>query len=389
MLYVGRVSKEKSIEDFLRLNIPGTKIIVGDGPYRAHLEAEFPKAVFLGYRKGEGLAECYANADLLVFPSKTDTFGLVMIEALACGVPVAGYPVVGPIDIITDDRVGALDNDLGKGVEMALSRANREECIRVGRTYTWDSCTDQLLSHLVPATFRLGGMSTALRGHASAGPTLLALSSVEIGSRMSTQSRGHATLSGNSLPEEIGSRMSTQSRGHATLEICSSRPDAIIPPCPPNLENSAMPLDWAPFVDFVDRHQRFLIMTHVRPDGDALGSEAALADALRLKGKSARAVVASGISPRYAFLDPDKSRFERFIPPGDSFRDVDAVIIIDTGTWNQIGEFGDFLKTLSAARAVIDHHRTQDDLGVCASSTPPPKPRAGWLTKPFARWVLG
>lgn len=124
-----------------------------------------------------------------------------------------------------------------------------------------------------------------------------------------------------------------------------------------------MPLDWAPFVDFVDRHQRFLIMTHVRPDGDALGSEAALAEALRLKGKSARAVVASGISPRYDFLDPGKSRFERFIPPGDAFRNVDAVIIIDTGTWNQIGEFGDFLKTLSAARAVIDHHRTQDDLG--------------------------
>ena len=124
-----------------------------------------------------------------------------------------------------------------------------------------------------------------------------------------------------------------------------------------------MPLDWTPFVDLVSRHQRFLIMTHVRPDGDALGSELGLAAALRQKGKTARAVIASDLPPRYRFLDPDGTRVERYQPPGDEFRNVDAVIVVDTGTWNQIGEFGDFLKAFPGPRMVIDHHRTQDDLG--------------------------
>jgi len=124
-----------------------------------------------------------------------------------------------------------------------------------------------------------------------------------------------------------------------------------------------MPLDWSPLLELVRRHQRFLVMTHVRPDGDALGSELALAAALRQKGKSVRVVIASPLPPRYRFLDPDGTRVERFVPPGDGFRDIDAVIVVDTGTWNQIGEFGDFLKTLDVPRMVIDHHRTQDDLG--------------------------
>lgn len=124
-----------------------------------------------------------------------------------------------------------------------------------------------------------------------------------------------------------------------------------------------MPLDWSPFVEFVKRHQRFLLMTHVRPDGDALGSELALAAVLRASGKTARVVIASNLPPRYKFLDPDGTKIERFQLPGDQFRDVDAVIIVDTGTWNQIGDFGTFLKTLTIPRMVIDHHRTQDDLG--------------------------
>lgn len=124
-----------------------------------------------------------------------------------------------------------------------------------------------------------------------------------------------------------------------------------------------MPLDWSPFVEFVRRRQRFLLMTHVRPDGDALGSELALAAALRRHGKTARVVIASSLPPRYRFLDPDGTKIERFTPPGDGFRDTDAVIVVDTGTWNQIGDFGPFLKTLDVPKLVIDHHRTQDDLG--------------------------
>ncbi len=149
LLYVGRVSKEKGIEDFLKLKTQGTKVIVGDGPLREHLEARFPEAKFLGYRNGEALAECYVSADLLVFPSVTDTFGLVIIEALACGVPVAAYPVVGPIDIITRPGIGALDNDLGVAVEKALRDGNAQECAHHGRQFTWENCTRQLLQNLV------------------------------------------------------------------------------------------------------------------------------------------------------------------------------------------------------------------------------------------------
>ena len=124
-----------------------------------------------------------------------------------------------------------------------------------------------------------------------------------------------------------------------------------------------MPLDWSPLVEFVRRHQTFLMMTHVRPDADGLGSQLALADALRAMGKTVRVVIASNLPPRYAFLDPDRREIEEFRLPGDGFRNVDAVIVMDTGTWNQLGDFGDFLKASPIPRAVVDHHRTQDDLG--------------------------
>src|SRR3990167_3403841 len=106
MAYVGRVSVEKNIEAFLTCANPGTKVVVGDGPARTALEKRFPQTHFLGLRSGRELAGCYAGADVLVFPSRTDTFGLVMVEALACGVPVAAFPVAGPIDIVTE-RTGA------------------------------------------------------------------------------------------------------------------------------------------------------------------------------------------------------------------------------------------------------------------------------------------
>jgi phosphoesterase RecJ-like protein len=122
-----------------------------------------------------------------------------------------------------------------------------------------------------------------------------------------------------------------------------------------------MPIDWAPFVDLVRRRRRFLLTTHVRPDPDGLGSQLALAEVLEQEGKEVRLVISSTWPPRYDFLDPRK-RIERFQPPGDSWRDAEVVIVLDTGTWNQLGDFGAFMKTLSADKVVIDHHLSQDDL---------------------------
>ena len=149
LLYVGRVSHEKNIEDFLRLTTPGTKVVVGDGPARAELMRKYPNTVFLGYRKGEELGEIYSSADLFVFPSKTDTFGIVVIEALASGLPVAAYPATGPIDTITHEKLGALDHDLGRAVERALKTGDPAACAAEGKTYTWENCTNQFLQNLV------------------------------------------------------------------------------------------------------------------------------------------------------------------------------------------------------------------------------------------------
>ena len=120
-LSVGRVAVEKNLEAFLDLDLPGTKVVVGDGPARAALERKYPHAVFLGARQGEELAEAYAAADVFVFPSRTDTFGLVLLEALASGVPVAAFPVTGPRDVIGDAPVGALNEDLRAACLAALT----------------------------------------------------------------------------------------------------------------------------------------------------------------------------------------------------------------------------------------------------------------------------
>jgi phosphoesterase RecJ-like protein len=124
-----------------------------------------------------------------------------------------------------------------------------------------------------------------------------------------------------------------------------------------------VPIDWSPFVEFVRTHQRFLIMTHVRPDGDALGSQIGLACALKQLGKAVRVVVASDLGPRYEFANTPETPIERFHAPGDEFKNVDAIIVVDTGTWSQLGDFGPFMRSMACGKAVIDHHRTQDDLG--------------------------
>ncbi len=147
-LSVGRVAVEKNIEAFLRLDLPGTKVVVGDGPMLASLRTAYPDTVFLGARFGEDLARIYASSDVFVFPSRTDTFGLVNVEALACGTPVAAYPVPGPKDIVTDPRVGALDEDLAAACHRALTQTSREAARSHAMNFSWETCTRQFLVNL-------------------------------------------------------------------------------------------------------------------------------------------------------------------------------------------------------------------------------------------------
>ncbi len=156
-LCVGRVAVEKNLEAFLNADTPGTKVVVGDGPAREDLAARYPKARFLGALYGEDLARAYAAADVFVFPSKTDTFGLVMIEALASGTPVAAYPVQGPVDVLGQDgrgpfpnwntQIAALDDDLDTAIRTALT-LNRRDCANFAQLYSWDEVTRLFLSAL-------------------------------------------------------------------------------------------------------------------------------------------------------------------------------------------------------------------------------------------------
>jgi glycosyltransferase involved in cell wall biosynthesis len=146
--YVGRVAVEKNIEAFLKMPWSGSKLVIGDGPERARLEAAYPETLFTGYRFEEELASHLAAADVMVFPSRTDTFGLVNLEAMACGVPVAAYPVTGPIDVVKDGVTGALDVDLGRAAERALKldpSLCREHALKSG----WDVSTRQFEGNLV------------------------------------------------------------------------------------------------------------------------------------------------------------------------------------------------------------------------------------------------
>ena len=144
---VGRVAVEKNLPAFLDLDLPGSKVVVGDGPDLARLKAAYPDAHFPGAKFGAELAELYASADVFVFPSRTDTFGNVILESLASGTPVAAYPVTGPFDILAEGRGGVLSHDLREASLAALS-APRADARATALDYSWDECARQFLSHL-------------------------------------------------------------------------------------------------------------------------------------------------------------------------------------------------------------------------------------------------
>jgi glycosyltransferase involved in cell wall biosynthesis len=149
-LYVGRLAVEKNLDAFLALPLPGTKLVVGDGPERARLERAYPTACFVGEKHGEELARYYADADVFVFPSRTDTFGNVLLEALASGIPIAAYPVCGPIDVIAEARVGCLNEDLGRAVQGALD-VPTDRCRRFAEGLSWRQSAEQFLGHVLAA----------------------------------------------------------------------------------------------------------------------------------------------------------------------------------------------------------------------------------------------
>ncbi len=147
LLYVGRIAVEKNLDAFLGLATPGSKVVVGDGPQRAELQARFPDAHFLGAKFGEDLARHYAAADVFVFPSLTDTFGNVQLEALASGVPVVAFPAPGPRDVIDGSGAGVLDDDLGRAIHAALA-IPRERCRAYAMNFTWERSIDQFVGNL-------------------------------------------------------------------------------------------------------------------------------------------------------------------------------------------------------------------------------------------------
>ena len=148
-MYVGRVAVEKNLDAFLGLDLPGTKVVVGDGPQRTELQSRHPRAIFTGARHGEDLAAHFRSADVFVFPSRTDTFGLVLLEAMASGTPVAAFPVPGPIDVVAPGRSGVLDDDLHAAALAArgLDRALVRDC---ALEYSWQRATAQFLTNLRP-----------------------------------------------------------------------------------------------------------------------------------------------------------------------------------------------------------------------------------------------
>jgi glycosyltransferase involved in cell wall biosynthesis len=148
-LCVGRVAPEKNIEAFLKLDAPGTKVVVGDGPLLRQLKRKYPEVQFVGSRHGQDLVDHYAAADVFVFPSRTDTFGLVLLEALACGVPVAAFPVAGPLDVIGNSGVGVLDEDLGRAMRKAL-QISPVECRRYAQRFSWEAVARQFVANLHP-----------------------------------------------------------------------------------------------------------------------------------------------------------------------------------------------------------------------------------------------
>lgn len=146
-LYAGRVAVEKNIEAFLALDLPGCKVIAGDGPARGQLQAAYPGVHFLGNQTSAQLAQVYCAADVFVFPSRTDTFGIVLLEAIASGLPVAAYPVAGPLDVVGGSGAGALDEDLGAACLKAL-KIPREKALAHARRFTWEASARQFLDNV-------------------------------------------------------------------------------------------------------------------------------------------------------------------------------------------------------------------------------------------------
>jgi glycosyltransferase involved in cell wall biosynthesis len=158
-LSVGRVAVEKNLEAFLSLDLPGTKVVIGDGPQEAELRRRFPDAKFLGVLQDRTLAKHVAAADAFVFPSKTDTFGVVQLEALACGVPIAAYPVTGPQDVVGNNPIGVLNNDLRAACLGALT-ISRQACRAFALTRSWENSARQFIGNLHQLVV-VGGAETA------------------------------------------------------------------------------------------------------------------------------------------------------------------------------------------------------------------------------------
>jgi glycosyltransferase involved in cell wall biosynthesis len=161
-IYVGRVAVEKNLDAFLSLDLPGRKVVVGTGPLLATLQARYPDVIFTGKQVGEDLAACYASADVFCFPSRTDTFGIVLIEAMASGLPIAAYPVTGPIDLVTDGVSGAIDSDLRQACLKALS-LNSEDAVAEAAGYNWDNAGRLFLSNIETALFAQQGRKVPAR----------------------------------------------------------------------------------------------------------------------------------------------------------------------------------------------------------------------------------
>jgi len=148
IMCVSRISHEKNLEAFCELATSGTLVMVGDGPARTELQRRYPHVKWLGYKTGVELAKCYANADVFVFPSKTDTFGVVMLESMACGTPVAAYPVTGPVDVIEPGATGVLHDNLQTAVDQALL-LDRTTVYQHSRCWTWSACTETFVQNLI------------------------------------------------------------------------------------------------------------------------------------------------------------------------------------------------------------------------------------------------
>ena len=161
-LYVGRVAVEKNVEAFLALDLPGSKVVVGDGPQLDELKRRYPKTIFTGVKTGDDLAQHYAAADVFVFPSRTDTFGLVLLEALASGLPVAAYPVPGPLDVIVSNGPGVLSENLAQAA-LDCRRFTPDQCRDHALLFSWAACTQQFIDNLAPFDGRVWDQTASVQ----------------------------------------------------------------------------------------------------------------------------------------------------------------------------------------------------------------------------------